>query len=77
MLRRFLTATFAMVALAGATAGFAKNTPPETKSRKVTAEAQAKKPAASAAQRRQIAQDLRWRGSNIPPSVTAVKNWQR
>jgi signal transduction histidine kinase len=77
MFKRFLTATFAIAALSGATATFAKNTAPETKPKQVTAEAQAKKLAASAAQRRQIAQDLHWRGSNIPPAVTASKNWQR
>ncbi len=68
MLKKLLTTGLAIVALSSTTALFAKDNAPDN---------QSKKAAIRAAQLRQLATDLHWRGSNIPPAVSSAKHWKR
>ena len=73
-MKQLLIATLALAALSTGTA-FAKATHAGKEATKVELKSNADKRAEKA--RRQIAADLHWRGSNIPPAFSADGRWSR
>lgn len=74
-MRQLLIATFAIAALSSGGAAYAKTQRPAKQAAKVELK---KGPVTRAEKaRRQIAADLRLRGSNIPPVFSANDAWSR